>query len=86
LEWLTRAVMALVFGRDDLASQYTFPGPTNAVRSWASLSAIADEATKSREWGGIHFRFDSVVGKSIGINTSNYIFTHAMMPRKNVGN
>jgi hypothetical protein len=74
-------VMALVFGRDDLAAQYTFPLPTGPTRSWASLSAIADEATKSREWGGIHFSFDSVAGQSIGLNTANYVFTHSMTAR-----
>jgi hypothetical protein len=74
-------VLALVFGRDDIGATYTFPAPTNATRSWVSLSAIADEAARSREWGGIHFRFDSVAGQSIGLNTSNYIFTHYMTPR-----
>jgi len=75
------SVLALVLGRDDLGTTYTFPNPTNATRSWASLAAIADEATKSREWGGIHFRFDSVAGQSIGLNTGNYIFTRFMRPR-----
>jgi hypothetical protein len=76
------SVLTLFFGRDDLAGQYTFPTtPTPVTRSWASLSAIADEAARSREYGGIHFRFDSVAGQSIGLNTGNYIFFHLMTPR-----
>ena len=72
-------VLALVLGQVDLAAEYSFP--TGVTRRWGSLFAIAQEATKSREWGGIHFRFDSVAGQSIGLNTSNYIFTHFMTPR-----
>ena len=73
------SILALVFGRDDLAVQYTFP--TGVTRSWSSLSAIADEVARSREYGGIHFTFDSVAGQSIGINTGNYIYTNFMTPR-----
>lgn len=72
-------ILALFFGRDDLPVQYTFP--TGATRSYGSLSAVADEMARSREYGGIHFRFDSVAGQSIGINTSNYIFLNYMTPR-----
>jgi hypothetical protein len=75
------SVLSLVLGRDDLETAYSFPPPTNAVRHWRSISALADEGAKSREWGGIHYRFDSVAGQSIGLNTGNYIFTHFMRPR-----
>ena len=76
------SVLALVLGRDDLEIAYNFPAPTNAARRWSSVLAVADEGAKSREWGGIHFRFDSVAGKSIGMSTGNYIFTHFMTARK----
>lgn len=72
-------ILALFFGRDDIPVQYTFAN--NATRSWASLSAMADDAARSREYGGIHFRFDSVAGQSIGLNTSNYVFQHSMTPK-----
>ena len=72
-------ILALFFGRDDLPVQYTFPN--GVTRSYASLSAIADEMAKSREYGGIHFNFDSVAGQSIGLNTSNYVYQHFMTPR-----
>jgi hypothetical protein len=74
------SILALFFGRDDLAVQYTFPN--GSIRSWTSLSGLADEAARSREYGGIHFRFDSVAGQSIGLNTGNYIFTNFMSPRR----
>lgn len=73
------AILALFFGRNDLQVEYTFP--TGATRSYGSLSAVADEMARSRIYGGIHFEFDSVAGKSIGINTSNYIFLNYMTPR-----
>ncbi len=73
------AILALFFGRDDLPIQYTFPNGT--TRAWPSLSAAADDVARSREYGGIHFRFDSVAGQSIGLNTSNYIYTNFLTPR-----
>lgn len=72
-------ILALFFGRDDLPVQYTFPN--GMTRSYGSLSAIADEMAKSREYGGIHFSFDSVAGQSIGLNTSNYVYLNFMKPR-----
>ena len=72
-------ILALFFGRDDLPVQYTFPN--GLTRSYGSLSSIADEMAKSREYGGIHFRFDSVAGQSIGLNTSNYVYLNFMRPR-----
>lgn len=72
-------ILALVFGRDDIPVQYTFAN--GATRRWRSLSAMADDSARSREWGGIHFRFDSVAGQSIGLNTSNYVFRNSMTPK-----
>jgi hypothetical protein len=77
--WSNAAVLALFFGRDDLSVQYMFP--TGVTRSYASLSAMAEEGGRSRVYGGIHFEFDSVAGRSIGINTSNYVYLNYMTPR-----
>jgi hypothetical protein len=77
--WSNAAMLALFFGRDDLAVQYTFP--TGATRSYASLSSVAEEMGRSRIYGGIHFEFDSVAGRSIGMNTSNYVYLNFMTPR-----
>ena len=71
--------LARFFGRDDLPTQYTFPNGT--TRSWPTLSALAEDVARSREYGGIHFHFDSVAGQSIGFNTSSYIFTNFLTPR-----
>ena len=77
--WSNAAMLALFFGREDLPVQYTFP--TGATRSYSSLSQIADEMGRSRIYGGIHFEFDSTAGRSIGMNTSNYIYLNFMTPR-----
>jgi hypothetical protein len=71
--------LARFFGREDLPTQYTFPNGT--TRSWPTLSALADDVARSREYGGIHFRFDSIAGHSIGFNTSSYIITNFLTPR-----
>ena len=77
--WSNASMLALFFGRDDLPVEYTFP--TGATRSYMSLSAVAEEMGRSRIYGGIHFEFDSDAGRSIGMNTSNYVFLNFMTPR-----
>jgi hypothetical protein len=43
---------------------------------------MADEAARSRVYGGIHFTFDNVAGQSTGRNVANYIFQNVMRPRQ----
>jgi hypothetical protein len=75
-------ILSRFFGRDDIPVEYSFTyGGNTVIRRWASLSAMAEDGSRSREYGGIHFRFDSVAGESIGLNTSNYLFAHAMTPK-----
>jgi hypothetical protein len=75
-------ILALFFGRDDVAFQHTWEGANGATRSYAGFSAMADEEARARVYGGIHFTFDNVAGQSVGRNVANYIFANVMRPRQ----
>jgi hypothetical protein len=75
-------ILALFFGRDDIAFQHTWEGAGGATRSYAGFNAMADEEARARVYGGIHFTFDNVAGQSVGRNVANYIFANVMRPRQ----
>ena len=75
-------ILALFFGRDDIAFQHTWEGAGGATRSYVGFSAMADEEARARVYGGIHFTFDNVAGQSVGRNVANYIFANVMRPRQ----
>jgi hypothetical protein len=75
-------MLALFFGRDDIAFQHTWEGANGTTRSYAGFGAMADEEARARVYGGIHFTFDNVAGQSVGQNVANYIFANVMRPRQ----
>jgi hypothetical protein len=75
-------ILALFFGRDDIAFQHTWAGAGGATRSYAGFNAMANEQERARVYGGIHFTFDNVAGQSIGRAVGNYVFTKIMRPRE----
>ncbi len=76
-------ILALFFGRDDIRFQHTWEGAGGATRSYAGFNQMANEAGRSRVYGGIHFEFDQVAGQSVGRNVANYVFLNFMRPRGN---
>jgi hypothetical protein len=75
-------ILALFFGRDDIAFQHTWAGAGGATRLYAGFNAMADEQERARVYGGIHFTFDNVAGQSVGRNVANYVFSNLMRPRQ----
>ena len=75
-------ILALFFRRDDIPFQHTWEGPGGATRSYNGFTALAEEAARSRVYGGIHFQFDNVAGQSVGRNVGNYVFQNFMRPRQ----
>jgi hypothetical protein len=75
-------ILALFFGRDDIRFQHTWEGAGGATRSYAGFNAMANEAERSRVWGGIHYTFDQTAGQSAGRNVANYVFLNFMRPRR----
>jgi hypothetical protein len=74
-------VLALFFGRDDIAFDHTWEGAGGATRSYAGFAAMANEQERARVWGGIHFTFDNVAGQSVGRGVGAYVIQNFMVPR-----
>lgn len=55
-------------------------GLPGVVRSWRSFSAAADEASNSRIWAGIHFRFAQTDSRAVAETIAQYVLTHAALP------
>jgi len=74
--------LALFFGEDDIAFETgagfdVLPGVT---RSFDSLSEAAQEAGRSRIYGGIHFEFSNVTGREVGEAIAASAFATSAQP------
>lgn len=74
------AVLAEVFGSDQVRFTSTSDGLPGAVRSFTSFSAAAEEAGMSRIYGGIHWDFDNREGLTCGRKLGEYVATHFCRP------
>jgi hypothetical protein len=50
-------------------------------RSFTSLSAAAEEATMSRVFAGVHFRFDLTSGARLGRDVADFVLDHLLTTR-----
>jgi hypothetical protein len=73
-------VLAAFFGTDGISFSLSSDSLPGVTRSYASFSAAAQEASDSRVYAGIHWRFDVVQGATIGNEVGNYIVTHFLLP------
>ena len=55
-------------------------------RSYESFSAAADEAGRSRIFGGIHFEFDNQAGLKSGRSIGNLVISQLLKPRPSISN
>jgi hypothetical protein len=75
-------LLSLFFGTDDIPFEIeagfgVLPGVT---RSFARLSDAAQEAGRSRIYGGIHFEFSNRTGLACGTRIADYIFENLARP------
>ena len=68
-------ILSLFFGRDDIGFN-NVSGAGKYTRSYSSFSQAAEEAGRSRIYGGIHFEFDNRGGLQSGRAVGQYIFDH----------
>ncbi|MFN9718835.1 MAG: phosphatase PAP2 family protein [Planctomycetota bacterium] len=80
-------ILELYFGTDNIAFSGTSPDPQRwpndlpgVVRSWTSLSQAAEEAGRSRVFGGIHWQFDNVEGLRLGRAIADQVFDMQLRP------
>ncbi|QDV32360.1 vanadium-dependent haloperoxidase [Tautonia plasticadhaerens] len=50
------------------------------VRSWPSLSFAAEEAGRSRIYGGIHWQYDNIAGLESGRELAEFVFAYYLRP------
>ena len=50
-------------------------------RSFTRFSAAADEATLSRIFAGVHFRFDLTTGQRLGRQVARFVVRNFLTPR-----
>lgn len=68
-------VLALFFRKDEMKFVDSSEGSSNR-REFASFSQAANEAGRSRIYGGIHFEFDNQAGLKSGRAVGRYVFDH----------
>ena len=69
-------VFTRYFGRDDLPFSITWAEPAGAgiTRSYNGFRQLADEAARSRVYGGIHFNFDTTSSFGVCVPLGDYVF------------
>ncbi len=74
------AVLAEVFGTDEVRFASTSDGLPGVTRSFRSFSDAAREAGVSRIYGGIHWDFDNEDGLACGRKVGEYVARHFFRP------
>ncbi|HJX26287.1 MAG TPA: phosphatase PAP2 family protein [Thermoanaerobaculia bacterium] len=74
-------ILALFFGTDQISFSTTAEdGPVGVTRSFESFSQAAEEAGKSRVYGGIHWEFDNQAGLASGRELADHVFFSFLRP------
>jgi energy-coupling factor transporter ATP-binding protein EcfA2 len=74
-------VLVAVLHGDHLPVTVTSEVLPGVERSFASLSAIAEEATQSRIFAGVHFRSDLTSGHRLGRDVADFVLDHFLTLR-----
>jgi hypothetical protein len=72
-------VLAGFFCTDDVAFSLTTDAQPQ-TRTYASFSAAADEAGRSRILGGLHFPFSDTMGRTAGRAIAEEVLAKALLP------
>jgi hypothetical protein len=74
------AVLKSVLRRDHFSFKVTSEVLPGVERSFDSFSGAAQEATLSRIFGGVHFRFDLTAGHRLGSEVADFVLDHLLKP------
>ena len=74
-------VLVSVLKRDRLALTVTSEVLPGVVRAFGSLSDAAEEATFSRIFAGVHFRFDLTTGRRMGRSVADFAVDNFLTPQ-----
>jgi hypothetical protein len=76
--------LALFFGTDAMPVSATWTGlngNANVTVSYGGFWQIAEAQALSREYGGIHYRFDSLASQDVCPKVAGYVFANYMRPK-----
>lgn len=73
-------ILERFFGTDDISFSTTSDGLPGVVRSFTSFSHGAEEAGRSRIYGGIHYEYDNVHGLASGRALADSVFENFLRP------
>jgi len=74
-------VLISVLGRDHFDFTVTSEVLPGVQRSFTSISAAMEEATMSRVFAGVHFRFDLTSGHRLGRDVADFVLDHFLTTR-----
>ena len=77
--------LQLFFGTNDIPVSITWEGingNTNVTRNFAGFQQVSEHQAISREYGGIHFHFDTTASQEVCPKVANYIFGNYMRPQR----
>jgi PAP2 superfamily len=78
-------VLTDFFGSDNFNEQVTSETLPGVVRSFTTVTAIANEATLSRVLAGQHFRFDENAGTTLGSHVGDFVSDNLLKRRHGQG-
>ena len=73
-------VLEALLGTDRLSFDVTSEAMPGTERSFSRLSSAAREATLSRIFSGVHFRFDLTAGESLGNHVAQWVLDGFLKP------
>jgi membrane-associated phospholipid phosphatase len=73
--------LALFFGTDEVRFRIGSDGLPGVVRSYPGFWAAAEEAGRSRIYGGIHYDFDNREGLAAGSTLAAFVAENFLLPR-----
>jgi hypothetical protein len=76
------AVLISVLRQDHFAYSVTSEVLPGVERSFSSFSAAAGEATLSRIFAGVHYRFDLTAGSHLGRQVADFVLDHFLRPHR----
>ena len=71
-----------MLGNDLPEMSMTSPALPAVTRRFATLKAYSDEVANARVWGGIHYRFSTVVGQDMGGKIAELTVKTKLQPAK----
>jgi hypothetical protein len=77
--------LQLYFGSNDIPVTVTWTGingNADVTRSFAGFHELSEHSALSREYGGIHFHFDTTASQEVCPKVAGYVFANFMRPKR----